>query len=275
MAIVVMLCFARSGGTVLNQCLGCLPYVLILSEVNPLGGGSGKGNISYQSVKEQAKNWYDIELKSDDFVHNILELEKICADTGRSLIVRDWTFVNFTPFINNNWNPPNKLLTLEGLSGKSEVISFAFVRDSIDVWISRGTPDVKNFFSQYLRYIHELLNKNIRIFKYEKFCLNPQKLIYEICQFTGLKYSESFKHYSQFHQINGDVQVLSRGQIQGKIKPLHRKLISQDKIVAVNQCSEMIEANNLLGYPISYYDVNRENIGIKYTRKLNRIIRLF
>jgi hypothetical protein len=272
MAIVVMLCFARSGGTVLNQCLGCLPNVLILSEVNPLGGGSGKGNVSYQSVKEQAKNWYNIELKSDNFVHNILELEKICADTGRSLIVRDWTFVNFTPFIKNNWNPPNKLLTLEQLSDKSEVISFAFVRNSIDVWISRGTPDVQLFFGQYLRYVNELINSNIKIFKYEEFCFNPQKVLYEICQFTGLEYSESFKNYSQFRQVNGDVQVLSRGQIQGKIKPLSRKLLAKDKIIAVNQCTEMIEANILLGYPPSYYDVNRENLWIKCIRKIERFL---
>lgn len=267
-----MLCFARSGGTVLNQCLGCLPNVLILSEVNPLGGGSGKGNVSYQSVKEQAKNWYNIELKSDYFVDNILELETICADSGRSLIVRDWTFVNFTPFINNNWNPPNKLLTLEQLLGKSELISFAFVRDSIDVWISRGTPDVKLFFDQYLRYVNELINNNIKFFKYERFCLNPQTSVYEICKFTGLEYSESFINYSQFPQVNGDVQVSSRGQRQGKIKPLYRKLIAKDKIIAVNNCLEMIEANNLLGYPTSYYDVNRESIWLKSAKKIEQVL---
>ena len=36
--VTVMLCFARSGGTVLNRCLGCLPDIVIMSEVNPLGG---------------------------------------------------------------------------------------------------------------------------------------------------------------------------------------------------------------------------------------------
>src|SRR5436309_1024611 len=34
-ALVVMLCYARSGGTVLNKCLGVLPNVFVASEVHP------------------------------------------------------------------------------------------------------------------------------------------------------------------------------------------------------------------------------------------------
>lgn len=263
MTVIIMIGFARSGGTVLNQCLGCLPNVVILSEVNPLGGGSGKTPVSYQTVKEQAKNWYQIELESDDFIENILELEKICANKGQYLIVRDWTFVNFTSLINNNWNPPNMLLTIETLERKCDLIPFAFVRDSIDVWISRGTPNAKDFFDSYIRYIQAIAGKNIPVFKYEDFCINPDKVIREVCEITGLKYSNSYEQYTKYDRVNGDIQILSRGREQGAIKLLPRKLIAKEKIIELNQCTQMIKANSLLGYPTSYYDVPREKIWIK------------
>lgn len=266
MAVIVMICFARSGGTVLNQCLGCLPNVVILSEVNPLGGGSGKGPVSYQTVKEQAKNWYQIELESNIFLENILELEKICADKGQYLVVRDWTFVNFTSLVNNNWNPPNMLLTIEALEGKSNLILFAFVRDSIDVWISRGTPNAKEFFDSYIRYVQAIKERNISIFKYEDFCTNPGNVIREICELTGLEYGNSYEQYTKYDQVNGDIQILSRGRKQGAIKLLPRKLIAKEKIIELNQCTQMIKANSLLGYPTSYYDVPQEKLWIKGTK---------
>ena len=84
MSIIVMICFARSGGTILNQCLGSLPGVVIMSEVNPLGGGKGKGAESYRTIKSQAKNWYGIDLISDEdnFVECAIELEAFCRKSN-------------------------------------------------------------------------------------------------------------------------------------------------------------------------------------------------
>ena len=145
MSVVVMICFARSGGTVLNQCLGCLPNIVILSEVNPVGGGGGRGPVWFQTVQAQAEHWYGIKLEANDFAESILELEKVCEDTGRHLVVRDWSFVNIAPEPYKDTSPVNRLLTLEALEGKCEVVPFAFVRDSIDVWISRGIPPRGDF----------------------------------------------------------------------------------------------------------------------------------
>jgi len=38
----VMICYARSGGTILNKCLASLTNTVMLSEINPLGGGWGE-----------------------------------------------------------------------------------------------------------------------------------------------------------------------------------------------------------------------------------------
>ncbi len=259
MAVRLMICYARSGGTVLNQCLGCLPHVVIMSEVNPLGGGGGKGPVQYKTVKSQAKQWYGIELHSNDFVESVLELEEVCNNMGYYLVIRDWTFVNFVPCVNNKWNPPNSLLTLEMLKHKCEVLPFAFIRDAIDVWISRGIS-IEDFFGPYLRYIKAIREANIPIFKYEDFCRDPDKVMQQICECIHLEYSPSYRKYASFQNVNGDVQVRggSRGAKQRKIALLPRRYISKKKIEQVNRCKKMIEANTLMGYPVSYYAVPRE-----------------
>jgi hypothetical protein len=276
MSVIVMICFARSGGTILNRCLGSLPRVVCLSEVNPLGGGWGeRGPDSFTTVKAQAKNWYGIDLEPDGFTEGILELEKICKDAGSHLVVRDWPFVNFVPHAYNEYAPPNRLLTLEALEGKCDLFPFAFVRDSIDAWISRGTPSADDFFRQYLCYIETVLEKELRIFKYEDFCRAPSDVIRGICEHTGLEYSNSYKSYASFQKVNGDVQILegSRGVKEGRIKLLRRRWLPRDKIVTVDRNIDMSRANALLGYPVSYSGVPHESIWLKKAKaKISKIL---
>ena len=262
MSVVVMICFARSGGTVLNQCIGCLSNVVMLSEVNPLGGGGRGPGIVYRSVKEQAKHWYNIDISSDDFIDGILELEHVCLNAGKHLVIRDWSYVNFVPTPVNNFNPPRRLMTLELLEQKCHVVPFAFVRDAIDVWLSRGTAPISDFFKCYLNYTEEIIARHIRIFRYEDFCKNPEEVLQSICTYTGLDYSESFWDYLSFRTVNGDPQIPggSRGIRQKAIRPLRRKRTRPSVISELNNCIYMVKCNRLLGYPVSYYDVKRESI---------------
>ncbi|MEN8122653.1 MAG: hypothetical protein ABFS35_20095 [Bacteroidota bacterium] len=71
------------------------------------------------------------------------------------LIIRDWSFINF--FENDTYRnqPSYKLKTLELLKDLKPTV-FAFIRDSIDVWISRGMPNTDTFFQKYLQYIQEI-----------------------------------------------------------------------------------------------------------------------
>lgn len=275
MSIIVMLCFARSGGTIINQCLGSLPNVVMMSEVSPLGGGAGKGQIYYQTIKSQAKNWYGIELSSDenDFVESTLELEKICEKDNRQLIIRDWSYINFVPIKENNYNPPQKLLILDVFHGKCKLIPFVFVRDAIDIYISFlkhnlsiTKYDFEEFFHYYLTYVKAILDINCPIFKYEDFTLHPGKIIKNICNYSGLKYSSSYRNFKTFNKVNGDVQFgkSSRGIRQNNIRPLLRRIIPKNKIIEINQCTKMVEVNSLLGYPPLYESKKREKFFKKF-----------
>ncbi len=252
--INLMICFARSGGTLLNRCLGSLPDVIIMSEVNPLGGGWGaEKEKSPTTIKKQAEQWYGISLKNNDFKNSAIELNKICCEQNKHLIIRDWSFVNFTPIEKNNLNPPNEILALKELEDRS--VTFAFIRNSIDVWISRGTPPIEEFYEQYSKYIDELIKNNIKLFKYEDFCENPDTELKKICTYLNIPYSDAYKHYNDFTNVSGDIQNFekSRGIKYRKIVPLKRKSIPNKSIVEINKCNKMIEINKSLGYGTSYY----------------------
>jgi hypothetical protein len=257
MAIRLMICFARSGGSLLNQCLGSLDNVVMLSEVNPLGGGWGVlGPDSYTTPFEQAKNWYGITLDSQEFLPSVIQLHSLCEEQGKYLIVRDWSFVNFVPYTDNEFNPPKKFLTYELLQFSSEVIPFAFTRDVIDIWISMGMPDPDPFFNHYLDYVKKIQKLEFKIFRYEDFCKNPEQILKQICQYLGIPFSLAYKNFNNFHQLNGDVQLkgenASRGKQDREIKLLPRKVIPEEKVRVVNSSRAMKEANEIMGYP-QYY----------------------
>jgi hypothetical protein len=266
MSIYLMINYARSGGTLINQCLACLPKVIILSEVNPLGGGSGLE--AYTTVKQQARNWFNIPVQSDNFAEAVMEVYDYCQKNDITLIVRDWSFVNFTPYPLNSFNPPNKFLTYEALKDKVNIIPFSFVRDSIDVWISRGMP--KNFFEAYSRFINGMHNFNGPVFKYEDLCLHPENEIKKICNFLNIPYNEGWRKYSDFKKVNGDIQVsiASRGGREAKIRLMPRKLISPLNMLWINTNREMKKANSALNYPTSYFNGNVEPLGAFFYKKL-------
>jgi len=247
-----MLCYARSGGTVLNRCIACLPNVVMMSEVNPMGGGSGADRKNpCRTVQSQAKHWYGIDLKSDDFIESVVELHDICQSQGKHLVLRDWSFVNFAPCPENRGCPPGRFLMLESLKNKCELITFAFVRNAIDVCISRGQP-VADFAAYYLAYSTAVIESSAAIFKYEDFCQDPTTTLRAMCKYTDLPYSDSFREYGKFRNVNGDVQGISRGNRDRAIRPLPRKWIPPGEVAEIEKCDDLIQANHLFGYSSLY-----------------------
>lgn len=275
MSITVMTCYARSGGTILNRCLGSLPNVVMMSEVNPLGGGSGSADGDLRTVKEQASKWYDIELKSEGFLDNVLELYEYCNKNNKHLILRDWPFINFYPFLLNDFKAPDRLLILEELKGKVDVKPFAFVRDSIDAWISLGAKKPKKYFPYYRKYAEEIVKEKIPFFKYEDFCIDPDITIKNICSYAGIAFDDSYKSYESFNKVNGDTyeRNISRG-VKGKsIKPLPRKRVTLRRLFQLKKNKDMIEANKLFGYETEYSSVELEEFDLR--KALKRFFRNF
>jgi hypothetical protein len=258
--VVLMMCYARSGGTLLNRCLGSLPNTVVVSEVSPIAGG---GSTRYpRTVQEQAKAWYDIELAHADFTTSVCELNDVCARSNRRLIVREWTYAAYAACEANENTPPYKLVSLEALSAKCSVVSFAFIRDAVDVWISLGAPNIDEFSGQYLRYAESLVRSRIRTFKYEGLCLDPDVMMAEICSHCGLEFSRSFREQRP-DGAKGDPED-SRGQRGGGIRLLPRRRITPAKVRELHQCQAIAEANGLLGYSTSYETAKAESFTQKW-----------
>ncbi len=275
-----MVCFARSGGTVLNQCLGVLPNVVMLSEVNPQGGGWGAlGPDSHTTVRAQARAWFGMEVTSDDFADGVLELETLCDASGKRLVLRDWSYINSMPHQNHRGAPPGRFLTLEALEHRTTLIPFAFVRDAIDVWISRKTPPARDFFANYSAYVEAIHERQLPIFRYENFCRDPEQTLRRICSLAGLPFSHRFHGFASFTKVNGDVQHKqgSRGVRHRQIVPMPRKRIPREKIRELEACVEMRSVNRRLGYSARYHSARLEPAWPHWSRqvrgRLRRLLR--
>ena len=200
----IMYCYARSGGTIINRCIGSLPYTIVMSEVNEIEG-AGDVNTALRTIKDQAEGWYRIKINSEHFIENIKELHSIANKLNKKLVIRDWSFINFVPKRSNNFSPPNKLSLIKEFKKDKEFRFFAIVRDSIDVWLSlehsstlkNGDPKLEYLF----KFIRELRKNNIKTFKYEDFCSNPDKFMIDLCKYTGLTYNDSYKNYKNFTKM--------------------------------------------------------------------------
>lgn len=254
MSAILMISYARSGGTILSQCLGSLDNIILISEVNPLF-------CPVFTVKQQAERWYNIKLKHDNYQDSILELYDICAKRNQKLVIRDFSLIDFTPCKQNSFNPSRKLSNFIFLKEKVDIHSFAFIRDAIDIWISRNMPSY--FFSSYKEYIEEIFNYEIPFFKYEDFCIDPERILKGICEKTDIKFSSCFKNYINNNNVTGDntLSFLSRGRKAKVITSLLRKKIPHNRIKELNQNPAMKVVNRMCGYPGNYYGMDMEKEG--------------
>ncbi len=253
MSIALILNYARSGGTLLSKCLASMPETVLISEVHP-------SKCAVSTIQEQAKQWYDIDLKNEAYLPAVLELYSICQQKNKQLIIRDWTFFDFTPHTVNNFTVSQQFSALELLNTTSIPIkSIAFIRDPIDVWISRWKPP--KFFFFYKKYIEKLSNKSIPIFKYEDFCKAPHKELKIICKHLSIKYSEAFQNYNLQQNVTGDnlTAHTSRGEKAGQISVLKRKQIAKREISWLHQNTDLQAISQMTAYSPNYFARSIEN----------------
>jgi hypothetical protein len=261
-----MVCAARSGGTLLNRCIGSLPNAVVLSEVNPILSSDNKDFPGVNIVARQAGQWFGIELDSEGFEDSVLECHTQAIKRGMRLVVRDWPFINFFPVRLNSKQPVNELATLKALSNCTAIRPFAFVRNLIDVWISSGMPDVDEFARCSMNYASAVLESGMPMFYYEEFCDDPAKVMRGICEVTGLEYDPRFQQsFISNEQAVGDfTSVASKRGIKRK----HRARIGKERIAELQDCSLFRRANELFGYSSDYYDEPVESFWDAITRNI-------
>jgi len=277
MEVIVVINFARSGGTLLTQVLGSSDDVWILSEINPRAGA----NPLHQSVNpdlavlEQAWQWYGVRLKGLGFRSDLKEFRQIAESRGKILVIRDWTFQNFSQ---KAWfsgsSPSYRFELLEELKDSFPIRPLAFVRDGIDVFLSFG-GNLRQFSYDYREFARGLVNHGIPILRYEEFTKHPLQFIQRLSEVTKKELSIDL---TTFHTrpATGNLQSgkTSRGIRAKGVVTLPRKRISKKRIFDIEHCGNLMEANRLLGYPEYYYGVDVEStVGMIKRRGLNLVYR--
>lgn len=262
--LIVMICYARSGGTLLNKLIASDSRFLALSEINPLGHGrSADGPLD---LSQQAKNWYAVDIPKDlDFVQSVHFLEQWCRENNKRLFIRDWTYVNFSPDRKNNFTPSKELSLIRTLKNANiEFFAFAYVRNPIDVWLSRnlheGTP------RELLEFTESVRNEKLEIFRYEDLCRSPENFLRELYGFFQMEPHSNWENFSNEQRVSGDNQndpFGSRGAKTRKVTKLERKTISYRKIKTLQTNKDLKKICQLLGYNNDYFDAEHYKLNLK------------
>lgn len=254
--IPVLYSFARSGGTLLNRCLGCIDGNVVLSEVNPHG--------SPVPIEVQVGQWFRLlpdesikELAYKPYGEKIRLLAHIAEQQERKLIIRDWSTLNFLGNVFYNISFPSMVLEQElylsryGVNTRPTV----FVRHAASVYesIIRTFAHLRNLTVQefgvsYLAYAKAVAN--YPIYKLEHFCYNPLENLHKLCNYLQVNYDNSFlTKFSQFSSCTGD-NTLSESSPSSKLEkivPLKEHQESPSWLAASSD-SNCQEVNWLFGY---------------------------
>lgn len=248
--IILMLCYARSGGTLLNRCFSCIPKTTVFSEINPEAVCPTK----ISTLVDQSKHWYNFNVNKGSFVDEIKQIKKFCDKNGNNLIIRDWNFGSFVPLKYNSFKPSSTLAFSKVLEKeKIDKKEFAFVRNAKDIWLSMHASN-KPFHDRQLNYLYKFIKtikeNNIKTFKYEDFCLNPVSEMKKICKYLKITYSPLFLNYNLSLKATGDIDssTPSRGIEIGKITLLPRRNVHQEIIDEIEKNTMANQINKILGY---------------------------
>lgn len=254
--IPVLYSFARSGGTLINRCLGCLDGNIVLSEVNPYS--------SPVPIEVQVCQWFGLvqpqdidEFNRKPYGEKICFLAHIVEQQGYKLIIRDWSTLNFLGNVFANISFPSMVLEQElylfryGLDSQPVVI----VRHAASVYESTtrtfahlSNLTVEEFGVSYLTYAKAVAK--YPVYKLEHFCSQPLENFRSLCNYLQVNYDDSFlSKFSKFSFCSGD-NTLSNPSFSSKLEKIvpMKENRESPSWLAASANANCQEANRLFGY---------------------------
>lgn len=212
---------ARSGGTLVGKCLGCMDHIILFSEIHPR-------IISDLDIIEQALHWFGLFTHDDllklasqkyiGFSAAVDWVRKRCEDRGKIMVIRDWSHIDFTAVPNEDV-PSYKLMTSEYLSMNFNVIHTALVRHPIDQWLSLmqlqcmqgDVIDIDRYLQGYLRFAEKAIR--VGFVRYEDITINPDRYLKQLCRNLEIRFDPTYKdRWFSYKEITGDIYGAGRGQ---------------------------------------------------------------
>jgi protein O-GlcNAc transferase len=259
---------ARSGGTLISRCLGCMQNVVLLSEMHPFGV-----NLFDLNPFLQANKWFGLLTPSDiamlqlkgaiKYKDAIALIEQRTRDQGDLLVLRDWAHLDYTA--NSFRTPGYRPMLYLKLADHFNIIRLSISRDPVTQWLSlirlpiiqksleSRAFDLDQFLFGYRKYAELCMETGF--IRYEDFLLEPEKKMRELCDHLHINFDPNFiSNWHGYKTISGDVIgkttsgdiISSRGG--NEIKPLPMRPIEpslKEQFLANVDYHRAIE---LLGY---------------------------
>lgn len=243
---------ARSGGTLLSRCLGCMKGVMLLSEVHPLG-------VRVIDPAQQAAEWHGL-LRPDEvgtwargrgrYDELIVLLNKRAESRGRALLLRDWSHLDYlgVPITQPSYQSRSSQI----LAATGELRRFATVRHPADQWASQqrlsllaGKVDVAPYLRGCLAFAE--LAAEVGFVRYEDFTREPDAQLVRLCEGLGVEYDAGWsERYHSYSQVTGD-ESASAASI-GAIRPAKRHSLDPEIAEAFTASDDYARACELTGY---------------------------
>jgi protein O-GlcNAc transferase len=250
---------ARSGGTLMSKCLGCMEGVILLSEIHPAA-------TQMFNPLAQAAEWHNLLSDGDkaelqrrgsiSFVDAIDLILRRAEERGGKLVLRDWAHLDYTgyPYVTT---PGYRPALYDALADRFDIIRVSMVRDPVDQWQSlimlstlqapmqRGEFNLAKFLSGYRKYAELCVQTGF--FRYEDFLRQPEKVMRELCARLQIGFDPDFiNKWHRYTKIGGDVD--SRGVNAREIKLLPRRPVTPELREAFLASEDYRASIGLLGY---------------------------
>jgi len=221
----VLICYSRSGGTLMNRILGSLENVIVLSEVNPWG--------SFKPMLDQAQDWLSLingqekkELERTTFAEQVRELQKRADLKGKRIVIRDWSAANFMKGLVRKKTPSYKLETIQALNKSFPLQPLVLTRDPYTTWKSNFKNfqkyfdlDKEAFFYGYEKYLEA--SQSFPRIRLEDFTAFPQDYVRWICEYWDLPFSEKgVENFHAFDRCTGENTLAKKMDGRDRIRPV-------------------------------------------------------
>lgn len=247
---------ARTGGTIINRCLGCMRNIVMLSELHPTHPQARRFHPLYQagqwfdliSLEERATLRANALRGGGSFVRSIKLIEERTRLSGRHLLIREFSHPDFlrTP----RTQPVFRSRMVDEFGALYAPRRSAVVRHPLDQWrsmqdypASSGVCSLSDYLHGYRRFAEMAVE--VGFVRYEDFCRDPAATLQQLCGNLAVPFDASFgERWMYYDRLTGDVSRPPALPIRARKRPPP----SDQLMEALLQSADYRASLTLLGY---------------------------